>query len=158
MLPLCLAAAFLLPDTQINPATNKKITAQNYCPPCQLGKLPSSRISMDILAPVPKTSSNSVPQLIKSHNQKLSAHSKSDPPNPSSVESPSRKPSSFPYSSFTDSCKLLPQPPPCMSLLFPLMFYLLGIHRLPLCIRNHFITFFIDLLNLLLRSLNVICS
>jgi hypothetical protein len=36
--------------TQINPATNKQITAQNYCPPCQLGKLPSSRISMDILA------------------------------------------------------------------------------------------------------------
>jgi hypothetical protein len=35
-------------------------------PPCQLGKLPSSRISIDILAPVPKTSSNLVPQLIKS--------------------------------------------------------------------------------------------
>jgi hypothetical protein len=43
--------AFLLPAaTQINPATNKKINAQNYCPPCQLGKLPSSRISTDILA------------------------------------------------------------------------------------------------------------
>jgi hypothetical protein len=42
-------AAFLL-LLQINPATNKKITAQNYCPPCQLGKLPSSRISTDILA------------------------------------------------------------------------------------------------------------
>jgi hypothetical protein len=40
----------LLPDTQINPATNKQITAQNYCPPCQLGKLPSCRISTDILA------------------------------------------------------------------------------------------------------------
>jgi len=50
MLPLCFAAAFLLPATQINPATNRKITAQNYCPPCQLGKLPSSRISTDILA------------------------------------------------------------------------------------------------------------
>ena len=46
----CLAATFLLPATQINPATNQKITAQNYCPPCQLGKLPSSRISTDILA------------------------------------------------------------------------------------------------------------
>ena len=34
----------------INPATNRKITAQNYCPPCQLGKLPSSRISTDVLA------------------------------------------------------------------------------------------------------------
>jgi hypothetical protein len=50
MLPLCLATAFLLPAPQINPATNRKITAQNYCPPCQLGKLPSSRISTDILA------------------------------------------------------------------------------------------------------------
>jgi hypothetical protein len=50
MLPLCFAAAFLLPTTQINPTTNRKITAQNYCPPCQLGKLPSSRISTDILA------------------------------------------------------------------------------------------------------------
>jgi hypothetical protein len=46
----CFVVAFLLPATQINPATNRKITAQNYCPPCQLGKLPSSRISTDILA------------------------------------------------------------------------------------------------------------
>jgi hypothetical protein len=50
MFPLCFSTAFLLPATQINPATNRKITAQNYCPPCQLGKLPSSRISTDILA------------------------------------------------------------------------------------------------------------
>ena len=28
--------------------------------------------------------------------------------------------------------QLLPQPPPCMSLILPLMFYLLGIHRLSL--------------------------
>jgi hypothetical protein len=35
---------------QIKPATNKQLTTQNYCPPCQLGKLPSSRISTDILA------------------------------------------------------------------------------------------------------------
>jgi hypothetical protein len=77
MLPLCLVVAFLLPATQINPATNRKITAQNYCPPCQLGKLPSSRISTDILAPVPKTSSNSVPPRIKSQpGTLLLAHSK----------------------------------------------------------------------------------
>ena len=50
MLPLCLAAIFLLPAPQFNPATNRKIIAQNYCPPYQLGKLPSSRISTDILA------------------------------------------------------------------------------------------------------------
>jgi hypothetical protein len=50
MLPLCFVAGFLLPATQINPATNRKITTQNYCPLCQLGKLPSSRISTDILA------------------------------------------------------------------------------------------------------------
>jgi hypothetical protein len=48
---MLIVVAFLLPAaTQINPATNKQITAQNYCPPCQLGKLPSSRISTDILA------------------------------------------------------------------------------------------------------------
>jgi hypothetical protein len=48
---MLISVAFLLPAaTQINPATNKQITAQNYCPPCQLGKLPSSRISTDILA------------------------------------------------------------------------------------------------------------
>jgi hypothetical protein len=50
MLPLFFAAAFLLPTTQINPATKRKINAQNCCPPYQLGKLPSSRISTDILA------------------------------------------------------------------------------------------------------------
>jgi len=80
LLPLCLASAFLLLGTQINSATNKKITTQNYFPPCQQGKLPSSRISTDILAPVPKTSSNSVPQLIKSHHQKLSPPSKCHSP------------------------------------------------------------------------------
>jgi hypothetical protein len=48
---MLIVVAFLLPAaTQINPTTNKQITAQNYCPPCQLGKLPSSRISTDILA------------------------------------------------------------------------------------------------------------
>ena len=58
LLPSCFVVAFLLPDALTN-------TAQTYYPPCQLGKLPSSKISMDILAPVPKTSSNPVPQLIK---------------------------------------------------------------------------------------------
>jgi hypothetical protein len=144
MLPLCLAAAFLLPDTQINPATNKKITAQNYCPPCQLGKLPSSRISMDILAPVPKTSSNSVPQLIKSHSPKLSAHSKSH--SPQKIPPPSNAPPvnlfPFPYSSFTDSCSYFSNHPRPPSFVPPSMFYLLGIHRLPLCIRNHFYNIF----------------
>ena len=48
---MLIVVAFLLHvATQINHATNKRITAQNYCPPCQLGKLPSSRISTDILA------------------------------------------------------------------------------------------------------------
>jgi hypothetical protein len=48
---MLIVVAFLLPAaTQINPSTNKKIIARNYCPPCQLGKLPSSRISTDILA------------------------------------------------------------------------------------------------------------
>ena len=62
LLPCC-----CLPATwYIDQSSHKqRITSQTYCPPCQLGKLPSSRISMDILAPVPKKSSNSVPQLIK---------------------------------------------------------------------------------------------
>jgi hypothetical protein len=135
MLPLCLVVAFLLPDTQINPATNRKITAQNYCPPCQLGKLPSSKIYTDILAPVPKTSSNSVPQLIKSHSQKLCAHSKSNSP-PQSILRPLSNPPhvNLPFS-------LIPPPlthavtspttPPSSVLRPPSMFYLLGIHSCP---------------------------
>ena len=59
MSPGYLVVSFLLPNAQTN-------TAQTYYPPCQPGRLPSSKISMDILAPVPKTSSNPVPQLIKS--------------------------------------------------------------------------------------------
>jgi hypothetical protein len=47
----CLAAAaLLLPATQPSPVANTEKFAQNYCPPCQLGKRPSSRISTDILA------------------------------------------------------------------------------------------------------------
>ena len=67
-MPLCLVVAFLLPATQINPATNRKITAQNYCPPCQLGKLPSSRISMDILALRAQNLQQLGASLIKSHS------------------------------------------------------------------------------------------
>jgi hypothetical protein len=106
-LPLCLAAAFLLPDTQINPATNKKITAQNYCPPCQLGKLPSSRISMDILA----LRAQNLQQLGASTDQNPQSKTTVLTANvivlrkihPASNES-SRQPSPFPYSSFVDSC------------------------------------------------------
>jgi hypothetical protein len=67
MFPLCLAAALLLPATQISPATNRKITGQNYCPPCQLGKLPSSRISTDILALRAQNLQQLSATLIKSH-------------------------------------------------------------------------------------------
>jgi hypothetical protein len=66
---------------KINPATNRKITAQNYCPPCQLGKLPSSRISTYILA----LRAQNLQQLSVSPDQKpqcpkLCAHSKSKGP------------------------------------------------------------------------------
>ena len=63
-----LAVAFLLPAPQINPATNRKITAQNYCPPCQLGKLPSSRITTDILALRAQNLQQLGASLIKSHS------------------------------------------------------------------------------------------
>ena len=43
-------AALLLPATQPCPVATHKKYAQNHCPPCQLGKRPSSRISTDILA------------------------------------------------------------------------------------------------------------
>jgi hypothetical protein len=79
--------AFLLPAAaQINPATNKQITAQNYCPPCQLGKLPSSRISTDILALRAQNlqqlsaSPDQKPQSTKYNSaQKIAAHSKTQP-------------------------------------------------------------------------------
>jgi hypothetical protein len=45
--PCCCLPVTCYPDQSCH---KQKITAQNYCPPCQLGKLPSSRISTDILA------------------------------------------------------------------------------------------------------------
>jgi hypothetical protein len=141
MLPCYLAVAFLLPDAQTNTATNK-ITSQTYCPPCQLGKLPSSKISMDILAPVPKTSNNLVPQLIK----KATAGTLLLPANltvlPESIPRPLpllcpvillTSSSLLPYPSFTESSftplpALVPIPDPSFNV------YLLGIHRLSLVV------------------------
>jgi hypothetical protein len=84
---MLISVSFLLPATaQINPATNKQIISQNYCPPCQLGKLPSSRISTDILALCAQNlqqlsaSPDQKPQSTRYNSaQKIAAHSKTQP-------------------------------------------------------------------------------
>jgi hypothetical protein len=132
MLPCCLVVAFLLPDAQTNTATNK-ITTQTYYPPCQLGKLPSSKISMDILAPVPKTSSNPVPQLIKNATSRTLLLPANLTVLPESILRPlpllrpimlltssSLLPyPSFTHSSFTPLPALVPVPDPSFNVLSP---------------------------------------
>jgi hypothetical protein len=158
MLPLCFAAAFLLPATQINPATNRKITAQNYCPPCQLGKLPSSRISTDILAlraqnlqqlsasPDQKPQSQNyvltvVPKVHKIQqctetrcSQQNTISSTTSILRPHSpllpVEWCPHPPLPIPYSSLPTHA-LTHNHPPSSVLRHELMFYLLGIHGYP---------------------------
>jgi hypothetical protein len=110
--------AFLLHvATQINPATNKQITTQNYCPPCQLGKLPSSRISTDILALRAQNLQQLGGSTDQNHNQKLSLLTASQqstasiPPCRMVRTSPSSRPLFLPADSriyFTTTPILLP--------------------------------------------------
>jgi hypothetical protein len=116
LLSLCLAAAFLLPAPQINPATNRKITAQNYCPPCQLGKLPSSRISTDILALRAQNLQQLGGSTDQNHNQKLSlltASQQSTASIPPPVEWCAHPPLPVPYSSLPTHA-FTSQPPPVL--------------------------------------------
>jgi hypothetical protein len=112
MSPCCLVVAFLLPDALTN-------TAQTYYPPCQLGQLPSSRISYGYPGPrAQNPQQTGAPELILPTPELTPLSPIQESPQKKSINLPSNPP--------------LPKPPPLHILPSPpLAFTSLSTHLLP---------------------------